>query len=515
MTDLKLLLIEDEPEHMKMLIDALTSSRPGMQVTVAENGRRCLELVAESAFDCIVSDYNLPDYSADELLKVAGPLIHDTPVVVISSSIEQHVAVQAFRAGGVDFIPKVEALQGECLLRRIDSAVKAWRDRKMTQQGDNRRIQKLVRLSETDELTGLSNRHFFYRMVAQMQPQHRRRSLSISLVDIDHFKEINDRFGHAAGDAILKEMARIIRTEFLSGFGDAAIRWGGEEFLIVRSSESLTEHWIWAERFRKRIEGHAFQFEDHTIAATVSAGVSRLELESLDAVAIELIDHALYLAKSRGRNQICTTAMVFVEGTAKKSRESEKLEATLQWKRFIDLCRPTLGAGQYHHVFDHCKRVSQLAGDIAHQMRLAEQSVQQVQLGGLLHDVGKTIVPEDLLSSPHALSDDQRVVMKTHVMQGWRISRLLDADAEAVECVRLHHMRFDQRQGDQLPIGARILGAADALAAMTANRAYQAARGMDKAVEELGRCAGSQFDPDVVGAIRNMTDGPPALAMVA
>jgi putative nucleotidyltransferase with HDIG domain len=160
----------------------------------------------------------------------------------------------------------------------------------------------------------------------------------------------------------------------------------------------------------------------------------------------------------------------------------------------------------------HAQEVSALAVDVARRLGLADDVLQAVELGALLHDIGKIRVPESVLDKPAPLDDDERALMQTHPVVGERILAPIEALAEVVPIVRSSHERWDGRgypdglRGEEIPIGARIVSVCDAYRAMVEPRPYRPALEADAARAELERSAGTQFDPAVVTALLRSLD---------
>ena len=165
--------------------------------------------------------------------------------------------------------------------------------------------QELQRLSSTDRLTGLYNRGHWEEMLRQDYARHRRYDTNAALVmfDIDHFKKVNDTYGHQAGDAVIQQTADIIRKDMRDA--DIAGRYGGEEFVVLLPGTDSEGAVMFAERLRQSIEAHEVRYEQHSIRFTISLGVADLSLPTSGyAQLIERADNALYASKSAGRNRV-------------------------------------------------------------------------------------------------------------------------------------------------------------------------------------------------------------------
>ena len=164
--------------------------------------------------------------------------------------------------------------------------------------------QELQRLSSTDRLTGLFNRGHWEEMLRQDYARHCRyeRNAALVMFDIDHFKKINDTFGHQAGDAVIQQTAELVRQ--CTRDADIAGRYGGEEFVVLLPDTACEGAANFAERLRQLIEAHEVVYESHRIRFTVSLGVADLSLPTSGyAQLIERADNALYASKSSGRNR--------------------------------------------------------------------------------------------------------------------------------------------------------------------------------------------------------------------
>ncbi len=502
MENVNILLVEDNPEHQKLLCQALEDNRPFVQIVIASTGVECKEALKKQNFDCIVMDHNLPDMNGDQLILDLSDrqLRRDQkacPILSISSSKKQDIVISNIRNGSVDFVPKTQAVQPDVLWERIQNALRDRDNQKLEKQRMEKRRQELVRMAEMDPLTGLYNRRYFQRQLKRGNFQRdRRRFISCLMIDVDHFKFINDTYGHNTGDRVLKSLSRSIRQN-LSG-GDAAIRWGGEEFLVFLASTELTKAWIWAENLRKQIEAKTFEHGEEDFNVTISIGVMSLETKKVDRATIEQADQALYLAKNLGRNMVCTDGMVTC---------LEKLDTSVQSRgnvldnrnRFLRTMEPMLGPTQKMHLTVHSERVTEIAMDLARRKGYSERKLGWTYQAGLLHDIGKCILPESLLAKITPLSREEFSIINLHSRFGARIAEGLGAEKWVKNAIQYHHLPYEQMQNYPAEFdGAKLLCLADALATMTAGRPYRKAIAHSQAIEELNRYAGKQFDPQWV-----------------
>ena len=322
--------------------------------------------------------------------------------------------------------------------------------------------------ARTDELTGLPNRRALLEELETRSVEGR--GYVLTFADLNGFKSYNDSFGHAAGDALLRRLAK--KLQLASDGHGLPVRLGGDEFCVLFDTpttvdvralvqDALAEH------------GEGFQI-------TSECGVVRVPEEAADAAeALRLADIRMYAGKSTGRtfaeHQTCQLLM-----------------------RMLDARHPGLG--------DHVETVTELAVACAETLRLASNDVHDIRRAAQLHDIGKVAIPESIITKPAPLTDDEWEFMRTHTAVGERILSAAPSMEAVAAVVRASHERWDgggypDRLADvEIPIGARILAVADAYTAMTEQRPYQEPRSPHEALEELRRCAGTQFDPAVVEA---------------
>jgi putative nucleotidyltransferase with HDIG domain len=252
--------------------------------------------------------------------------------------------------------------------------------------------------------------------------------------------------------------------------------------------------WLWAERLRDRLAAFGFVAVGLAWQAAVR---SQFEL-------INRADHAVHRAAERRR--VCTWDMVASERVAESLRLRTGWTPSLRRDEMLRRRWPLLGPTQRQHVTVHCELVSETSGALARAMGLDEAETARARLAGLLHDLGKAVIPDELLARPAALTPEDRLIMDRHAEEGSHLSVLLGADEGTRDAVRLHHTRYDAPEwrsedgATLLPVAARILAVADALVTMTTDRAYRRARTLHEALAELMRQRGVQLDPDVVAA---------------
>src|SRR5689334_2258472 len=364
-------------------------------------------------------------------------------------------------------------------------------------QRSTHRALRAMRLALTDPLTGLGNhRHFHERLQRELlNAEEQARPLTLCFVDIDDFKKINDRFGHPSGDRVLSQVGARLRQ------GGEAFRLGGDEFALLLADHDDEAALAAADSVVARIGTLDLEHIGHV---TVSAGLATFPVQGhgRDEL-IRLADSALYWAKEHGKNRVRIYQPEVVELTELK-KLAGRTDRAARFRAAASLARAVDTRDAYQEG-SHSTRVAELVSRLALRMGLPEGQVELMKLAANLHDLGKLAIPEEILRKPGPLTDAERLVLERHPQIGYRMLESLGVEPVA-EWVLHHHERWDGSgypdglPGDRIPLGARIIFVADAFDAMTSERVYRRRVTPDEAVAELQRCAGTQFDPEIVDA---------------
>ena len=326
------------------------------------------------------------------------------------------------------------------------------------------------REARTDQLTGLANRRaLLEELERRMQSEE---PFTLALADLDGFKQYNDTYGHAAGDALLSRLGSRLQASSAPRHGMAA-RLGGDEFCVLFPATAASEE-------IEKIVTDALGEEGKGFRITAGCGVVRVPEEAATSeAALRLADVRMYAAKA-------------ITHPTDEHVMSRVLVQMLEERH------PGLS--------DHVEEVAELAAACAKELGLDEEEAQHVRRAAELHDIGKLAIPESIVHKPAPLSDAEWDFMRRHTIIGERVLGLMPSLTRAAALVRASHERWDgtgypdRLAGDEIPVGARIVSVADAFAAMTNERPYAAVRSVEDALAELRACAGTQFDPVAVAA---------------
>jgi diguanylate cyclase (GGDEF)-like protein len=362
-----------------------------------------------------------------------------------------------------------------------------------------------------DKLTGVSNRQALLAgLFSEVERASRyNRPFSVAFVDIDHFKAVNDTYGHQAGDIVLRGVAQTIHHNLRNT--DLIGRYGGEEFMLLLSETNVEDAASLAEKLRVLVARQKFNVEGNAnLNVTISIGIAGGQGAALrvDALARDA-DAAMYSAKSLGRNQVYVFAEPDEDARIPRAPISPAGRAMAQQvgkiaREAAQAALTSLIAPLPHYRGQPSALIASIAVKMANQMDLPEAEVERLRVASLLHDVGKVAVPEEILEKPSALTSSEWRTVVQHPRIGQVIIEQATAFKDAIPIILHHHERYSGHgypfglRANDIPLGARIVAIADAYDAMTHDRPYKRAVSHDMAIKELRRHAGTQFDPELV-----------------
>ena len=309
-----ILVVEDSPMVLNRIINLLRDT--GHPVLSAPNVQEATTLLDQNYIGLIVSDWEMPGASGVDLCARLRASTRELPAHFIMLTVhgDEESLLEAYKVGVDDFVAK--PFKPAELLARVRAGLRTFHLREELARKSaglesmNNQLAamngRLDKLAITDELTGLFNRrHAMVRLEEQWSLSERYgRPLSVAIFDIDHFKKINDTYGHDAGDAVMRQLSAVLRDNARST--DTVCRVGGEEFLFIFPAQNAREALAAADRCRLAVERHLFSDGGTSISITISAGVADRgpEHEHFPEL-LRAADRALYGAKNGGRNRVC------------------------------------------------------------------------------------------------------------------------------------------------------------------------------------------------------------------
>jgi len=366
-------------------------------------------------------------------------------------------------------------------------------------------------LATQDQLTGVANRQaLLTRLEEEIERANRYgRQLSVAMIDIDHFKRLNDTYGHSAGDLVLHRIAQAIQENVRRV--DIVGRYGGEEFMVILPETDVDAAASIAEKIRRLVGREEVRLSDGTIVgATLSSGVAGGRGASLllDAL-VRDADAALYSAKALGRDQVYVFHEVEDDRHVRRASIAPAArEAAMQVGRLaMEAATGSLAGALMARsgwAGGTSTMIAESAAAVAQELGLPAGEIERIRTASLLHDLGKLAIPDEILSKPSGLNESEWRIVTEHPKIGQVVLEQAGALRDAATIVLHHHEWYDGRgyphglTGQQIPVGARIVAVADAYEAMVSGRPYRAAVSHESALQELRRHAGLQFDPEIV-----------------
>lgn len=496
-------VIEDDADQRKLLVRQLR--RWKYTVVEAASGSEGLQLIYKHRPRVLICDVVLPDLSGVQICREvrADPTLDGIFVVLATALDRRQRKGQVLSVGADECLRKPYDLHE--LQARIRSGLRF-----------NRLQERLERAALIDGLTGLWNHSQFRELLGREFLRTRRYGGSVSLLmlDLDHFKAVNDAFGHEVGNQVLKATARHLRTAVRET--DIVARYGGEEFAVICPETSLEDATQLAERIRKLFPRRVRSSRHAQLAVRASIGVSGTEDPRVDSVGdlITLGDQALYCSKRAGRNRVtrCDQAR---EQAAEPDVGQDMLdrlrkEVVMLSMRSKDLCLQSVwaliqaleardGYSAWHsrNVMLYTNWLVAAAG-WSRPLRLVTGNA------AMLHDLGKIGVPDNLLMKPTVLDPEEAALMRQVPLMTCKILDPLRVFEAEILIIRHLRERYDGSgypdglAGDNIPIGSRMVAVTEAFDSITCDRAHRVGRSLDEALQIFRDEAGQQFDPGVV-----------------
>lgn len=287
----RILIVDDVASNVQILSVHLQDE--GYRVMETQRGDEAIELLKQyDDIDLVLLDVEMPKMSGLDVLKIikSEPDTKDVPVILVTANGDDDSVVDGLDMGAFDYVIKPYSLS--VLMARVRSALR-----------EKERLNLLEKWATTDPLTGLYNRRYFFEQAnREIERSTRNQSpLTFVIMDIDHFKKVNDQYGHLLGDDVLEILAALFKESLRKV--DICCRFGGEEFVLCLPDTDQDTAFEVAERVRKQAKKLSFETDKETIHITISMGIaSYKQNDSLETV-LKRADEALYLAKDSGRDQ--------------------------------------------------------------------------------------------------------------------------------------------------------------------------------------------------------------------
>lgn len=504
-TPREVLVVDDDDACRQMTCAQLEEA--GFEVHEAVDGVDAYDAILEMQHALIVTDWAMPRMDGIELIRnLRTSALSWYPYVLLLTAKDDQVA--GMESGADDFLSK--PVDSRLLLQRLQVGHRIIRLHE-TLRENNARLndanEQLTELAIKDVLSGLLNRRAFFEHAEREWNRSVRYDLPISclLMDIDHFKRVNDTYGHPAGDCVIRKVGEVIRKLFREI--DVLGRYGGEEFSVVLFDCDVDAAATIAERLRQTIERLRMPEIDKDFQFTISLGLASrsLEVVNLDAL-VDHADQALLNAKRTGRNRVAR----FDEISPASKLLDEKPPEIEERDRANDAAIPyqvvntLLAALKFrdNQAVEHSRRVSQLCREFAQHLGLSPAERVSLEVAALLHDVGRLAIPDELLQKAGELSEIDFVMARQHHQVTVEILKSCFSDRRLITTVSLSGKWFDGSQGDpageDIPKDARILAICSLYDDIVHGRGWWHPHKPLNALKVLRQSSGSRLDPGLL-----------------
>jgi diguanylate cyclase (GGDEF)-like protein/putative nucleotidyltransferase with HDIG domain len=360
---------------------------------------------------------------------------------------------------------------------------------------------KAEKKARIDELTSLLNRRSLDEMIDSEISRHSRYGgvFTLAILDLDSFKQYNDRYGHLSGDRLLKEVGRIIKNGIRNS--DYAFRYGGDEFATLLPQTNIDDALQVIERVRKKIAKESASGEIHVttsigLASWPDDGISHTDI-------IAAADVTLYRAKRSGGNRsFCasgtmSTPMMDDSGKGLKSSADDKITG------IINAFSETADSKNVY-TRDHSRKVAEYSLILAKSLKLKADEIKQLEVCALLHDIGKISISDTILEKTDEYTDEELETLKNHSQIGADIASRIPQMAACADGILHHHECYDGSgypdglMGEEIPLISRIIAITDAFVNMVFEKPEPQRLSLGEAIAEIKRHSGSRFDPHLV-----------------
>ncbi|MCA9244987.1 MAG: diguanylate cyclase [Phycisphaerales bacterium] len=499
---LDILIIDDDPTERALLVQRL--ARQQYQVAHAATGAEGLRAVYQYRPRIVICDVLLPDMEGIDICQRvrADPTLDGVYIIIITAYDSGRKKQRALAAGADDYLAK--PYDPNELRARIRNGLRF-----------HRLQERLQRVALTDGLTDLWNHHQFRELLDKEYQRVRRYggALSLLMVDLDHFKSINDTYGHEVGNQVLRQTARQLLRAVRDT--DYVARYGGEEFAIICPETSLDDAAFLGERIRLAIHKNVRVETCADLAVFTSVGAASASDPRVGSVGnlIDLADQALYESKRNGRNRVTRADQIGERSEAPvRLDEVDRLRKEIHSLslRTKELCLQSVWAliqaleARDPFTAWHSRNVTLYATWALERVDWGAALRKATINAAMLHNLGKIGIPDALLLKSDELTPEELATIRQAPLITCKILEPLRVFETEIAIIRHLRERFDGAGypdglvGASAPIGSRLLSVIEAFDSMTGSRTYRTGIPIEDALVELERESGSQFDPDFV-----------------
>ncbi len=458
-----IMIIDDSAIDRKIISQVLQKRLKNINLFEFEDGININEKITVNNIHVCILDIMMPVKDGFEVLKdiKEDENLVDIPIIVCTGMAEKETIEKALLLGAYDYFSKPlseEAMQISLPLK-VKNAIEFMK-----------RKEEIIYLSYHDKLTGIYNRRFYEEEIKRLDVKS---SLPISIImgDVNGLKLINDTFGHEKGDELLQKSATSIKNA--CRIEDIVARWGGDEFVVLLPRTTKEE----AKQIIKKIKYMTANEKVESIRVSIALGCDTKQEtdENILKILKNAEDH-MYRNKIAENDSVRSNMIKTIMNKLHKENIKEEM---------------------------HSKKVSELCQKIGKKMGLSEYEIRKLKVAGLLHDIGKIVLPEYICTKSGRLTKKEWDEMKRHPEIGYRIINSYHKMTELAEAILSHHERWDGTgypkglKGRDIPLKARIISLADSFDAMTSERPYRESFSEEEALDEIKKNSGIQFDPEI------------------
>jgi len=459
-----ILIVDDSSIERKIIAQAIKRKLKDVNIFEAENGVDISSKLVQYDINACILDIMMPIKNGFEVLEEIKEdyNLMDIPVIVCTGVSDKEAIEKALNLGVYDYFskPLTEEAMKISLPLKIKNAIDLMR-----------RKEEVIYLSYHDQLTGAYNRRFFEEELKRLNTKENL-PLTIVMGDLNGLKLINDSFGHAMGDEIIKKVAKVIKLGCKPA--DISARLSGDEFVIVLPKTKDLE--------AKEIINHIKELlaEERVgsidISVSFGYGCKYSEEEKIEDI-FKIAEDNMYEKK-------------LFESQAMRGKTIKTIINVLREKSNVEK--------------EHSYRVSALCKSMAEALGLSKDEIDELMLAGEFHDIGKIALDDKIINKEGKLTEEEWKEVKHHPEIGYRMINTVNQMATIANYILYHHERWDGNgypkglRGEEIPFMSRIITIADAYDAMISKRSYKNELSKEFAIEELERNAGSQFDPKLV-----------------